>query len=94
MTTTSLAKVVGRLSKILSGENLITDTAALGPFESDALTMYKCRPSCVALPRDVDELIAVVKACAEHKVPVVTRGASRVVLRPGSVKSSSVHDRR
>jgi len=32
-------------------------------------------PAAVALPRDVDDVVAIVRACREHKVPIVARGA-------------------
>ena len=75
MMPASLVEVTAQLRDILAAEDLITDADALGPFECDALTMYKRRPRCVALPRSVSELIAVVKVCAAARVPVVTRGA-------------------
>src|SRR3546814_12130515 len=32
-------------------------------------------PAAVALPRDVDDVVAIVRACREHRVPIVARGA-------------------
>src|SRR5690606_37872105 len=32
-------------------------------------------PAAVALPRGVDDVVAIVRACREHAVPVVARGA-------------------
>src|SRR5690606_21700094 len=32
-------------------------------------------PAAVAVPRDVDDVVAIVRACREHAVPIVARGA-------------------
>lgn len=63
------------LRGILPEGALITDPAGCEPFECDALTMYRRRPDCVALPRDADQAAAVLSACHASGTPVVTRGA-------------------
>ena len=71
--TTSL--VLELLRANLSEQNIITDSVGVRPFETDGLTAYRETPWCVALPETVTQVRAVLRICAEHTVPVVTRGA-------------------
>ena len=38
-------------------------------------SIYEIIPAGVVMPRDIDDCVAVVKACREHGVPIVPRGA-------------------
>ena len=69
------AAVVESLKAALAPGNLLTAPAALAPFETDGLTAIRQRPWLVALPENVEQVRAVLKACREHGVAVVTRGA-------------------
>ena len=71
--TTSL--VLELLRANLAEQNIITDSVGVRPFETDGLTAYRETPWCVALPETVTQVRAVLRICAEHTVPVVTRGA-------------------
>ncbi len=63
------------LRACLPRNDLVTDSAAVRPFETDGLTAIRQKPWAVALPENVDQVRAVLSACREHGVPVVTRGA-------------------
>ena len=63
------------LRACLPRNGLVTDAAAVRPFETDGLTAIRQKPWAVALPDNVDQVKAVLAACREHGVPVVTRGA-------------------
>jgi len=63
------------LAGILSAPNLLIKSEDVIPYECDGLSAYRQRPMLVALPEDIDQLIAVVKTCHRHKVPIVARGA-------------------
>ncbi len=63
------------LRKLISAERAFFDEASLKSFESDGLTAFKARPRAVILPETADEVIAVVRWCAENKVPFVARGS-------------------
>ncbi len=54
---------------------LITEPAALKPYETDGLTAIREVPWLVALPETEVQLKAVMRICAQHKVPIVPRGA-------------------
>ncbi len=64
-----------QLQRILPDDALLTEPEALHPYECDGLSAYRRLPAAVALPRDTDEVRAIVAACREHRVPIVARGA-------------------
>ena len=66
---------IAALRKLLPGKSLLTEQAELSPFEMDGLMMYRCRPLAVAIPDDEAQIVAVIKACRQHGLTVVTRGA-------------------
>ena len=45
------------------------------PYECDGLSAYRQLPGLVALPETIEQVRHVLRACREHGVPVVTRGA-------------------
>ena len=63
------------LRRTLADEALLVDVETMRPFECDGLTAYRELPLAVALPATIEEVQAVVRICARHKVPVVSRGA-------------------
>ena len=63
------------LAAILSKGSLLTESEEVTPYECDGLSAYRQKPMLVALPEDLDQLIAVVKVCQKHQVPIVSRGA-------------------
>jgi glycolate oxidase len=67
--------LIADLRRAVGAENVITDATALRTYESDGLTGYRAQPLAVALPGSTDEVVAAVRACAEHGVPFVARGA-------------------
>ena len=75
MTQPASAGLFQELERVLPDDGLLTDSTSHAPYESDALTMYKRRPLCVALPRTETELAAVLQICQRHGTPVVSRGA-------------------
>ena len=54
---------------------VITDRARLRTYECDGLAHYRVTPALVVIPEDAAQLAAVVRACAEHRVPFVARGS-------------------
>ena len=63
------------LREFLPADALITQNEGLRVYESDGLTAYRQRPGMVLLPRDVDEVVGIMKLCHAGGVPVVARGA-------------------
>ena len=68
-------RVIELLKRTLPAASVITETRALGPFETDGLTAIRQRPWVVVLPETVEQVRAVLRICREHDTPVVTRGA-------------------
>ncbi|HEV2618369.1 MAG TPA: FAD-binding protein, partial [Acidobacteriaceae bacterium] len=54
---------------------LITEPTQLRTYECDGLTTFRTLPSAVLLPRTAAEVQAIVRICAQHKIPFVARGA-------------------
>ena len=55
--------------------SLITQPAALKPFETDGLTAIREVPWAVVLPETEAQVASVLRICREYEVPVVPRGA-------------------
>ena len=68
-------RVIELLKRSLPKASVITETRALGPFETDGLTAIRQKPWVVVLPETVEQVRAVLEICREHDTPVVTRGA-------------------
>ena len=54
---------------------MITDRAQLRTYECDGLAHYRVTPVLVVIPEDAVQLAAIVRTCAEHRVPFVARGS-------------------
>jgi glycolate oxidase len=70
------AGFVQTLERALGGEHVRVDDAALGAASSDeAAGVEPVRPDVVVWPGSDEDVLAVLRACAEHRVPVTPRGA-------------------
>jgi glycolate oxidase subunit GlcD len=54
---------------------LLTDPGSLLAYESDALTLFRCRPAAVVLPGSAEEVAACARALHAAHVPFAARGA-------------------
>jgi glycolate oxidase len=54
---------------------LITAMNQLQTYECDGLTNFRTIPSAVVLPRTTEQVQAVVRVCARHRIPFVARGS-------------------
>ncbi len=72
---TERAPLLRELARVLPGEALLHEPEDLRPYECDGLSAYRALPLAVALPETVEQVQRVMRACAEHRVPVVARGA-------------------
>ena len=62
------------LRAICGDDGVITQSERLMVYECDAYTMEKHLPDAVALPRTTEEVVRVVKLCAQHHLPIIPRG--------------------
>ena len=67
--------VVARLRTFLPEHCVLWRDEDTRPYECDGLTLYRQLPMVVALPEDEDQVVQILRACHELKVPVVPRGA-------------------
>ncbi len=63
------------LARLYPPERLLTRTAQLAAYESDALTAFRQRPAAVVLAESQEEVIETVRLCHQHQVPFVARGS-------------------
>lgn len=63
------------LRAIVGPAHVISEPAELMVYECDAYTLEKSAPSVVVLPASTEEVAAVLRLCAERKLPVIPRGA-------------------
>ena len=67
--------LIDALRAVVGHDGLVSKAEDLLVYECDAYTLEKNLPGVVVLPGSRDEVIAVVRLCAEHKVPIIPRGA-------------------
>src|SRR6476619_2358793 len=60
---------------MVGAEGVITGDEELLVYECDAYTLEKHLPSVVVLPQTTAQVVAVVKLCAKHHLPIIPRGA-------------------
>jgi len=75
MTVLVSPQVVLALRGIVGDDGVIADEQELLVYECDAYTLEKHLPGVVVLPRTKEEVVAVVKLCARHALPIIPRGA-------------------
>ena len=75
MTGTAPKPLLDSLREIVGAEHVISKPEELLVYECDAYTLEKKLPTAVVLPGSTAEVQAVVRACAEHSVPIIPRGA-------------------
>ncbi|MES2844354.1 MAG: FAD-linked oxidase C-terminal domain-containing protein [Pseudomonadota bacterium] len=68
-------RIVARLRGVLPDDAVISDLAETRAYECDALTAYRCPPMVATLPRDTEQVSAILRICHEEGVPVVPRGS-------------------
>ncbi len=71
----AVRKVEREIRAFLDDERVITDETRLRTYECDGITGFRVVPALVVLVETTDEVAAVVRACADHGVPFVARGA-------------------
>jgi glycolate oxidase len=54
---------------------LITAANQLQTYECDGLTNFRTMPGAVVLPRSAEQVQAIVRVCARHRLPFVARGS-------------------
>ena len=65
---------IENLKKLIGSENVLEDKAHLLAYSYDA-TRLRYEPEAVVFPKGEEDVVAVLRYCNEHKIPVTTRGA-------------------
>jgi glycolate oxidase len=68
-------QVAAALRALLPEDCVLSDAEDTRPYECDGLAAYRQLPMVVTLPRDEAQVLAILGACREMKVPIVPRGA-------------------
>ena len=69
------AAIVVELRDAVGADGLIVERNQLQTYECDGLAVLRSLPAAVVLPRSTGQLQAVIRICARHKIPFVSRGA-------------------
>src|ERR1700744_6514631 len=69
------ADILVELRNAVGAEGLIVERNQLQTYECDGLAVLRSVPAAVVLPRSTAQLQAVIKVCAQHQIPFVSRGA-------------------
>ena len=70
-----LERAATRLASIVRPHALLSRPSELVTYSADGLPFYRKRPALAVFPETREELIAVVRALAEERIPFVPRGA-------------------
>jgi len=63
------------LQRLLPDDALLHDAEDLQPYECDGLSCYRVTPLAVAIPKNVEQVQALLRYCHREKLPVVARGS-------------------
>jgi glycolate oxidase len=69
------ASILAELRDAVGADGLIIERNQLQTYECDALAALRSLPGAVLLPRSTAQLQTVVRICARHRIPFVSRGA-------------------
>jgi glycolate oxidase subunit GlcD len=84
-----MSGVIDALRSIVGDEGCLSRPEELLVYECDGLTLHSARPIAVVLVRSREDVQRVVRACREHGVPFVPRGAG-TGLSGGALADGSV----
>ena len=68
-------EILDALRRIVPGDGVIADDAAMRAYECDGLTAYRQMPLIVVLPSSVEQIAQVMTYCRSQGVKIVPRGA-------------------
>jgi FAD/FMN-containing dehydrogenase len=72
-----------RLREIVGDAQVVTDPDVVAPYAQDWTRRWAGKPLAVVRPGTVDEVAAVVRACAEAEVPLVPQGGNTGLVGAG-----------
>jgi glycolate oxidase len=69
------AQFMKSLRNIAGADGVLSSPEQLLVYECDAYTLEKNSPEVVVLPRTTEQVVAIVKLCRDHSLPIIPRGA-------------------
>jgi FAD/FMN-containing dehydrogenase len=82
--------LIEQLRDALGPKQVLTDADLRAPYETDWTRRFSGSALAVARPADTAEVAAVVRACAEHGVPVVPQGGNTGLVGAGVPRGGEV----
>lgn len=67
--------VLAQLRAAVGDRFVLSNAASLLAYESDALTLFRCKPAAVVLPASKEEVVACVRVLHQAGIPFAARGA-------------------
>ena len=80
-------QLIDELKQIVGSDRVSLDANDLETYGRDWTRVYAPAPSAVVFPGTTEEVAALVRACAAHKVPIVPSGG-RTGLSAGAVATN------
>ena len=68
-------RLIERMRAIVGPAGVLTSRAEMAVYECDGFTVEKNPPNVVVFPDTTEQVVEIVKACAEFDVPFMARGA-------------------
>ena len=75
MTTAAVSPLLDRLRPIVGPRGLLAAPSDLMVYECDGFTIEKHQPDVVVFPTTTEQIVEIVKVCADLAVPFLARGA-------------------
>ena len=75
MTTAAVSPLLNRLRPIVGPRGLLAAPSDLMVYECDGFTIEKHQPDVVVFPTTTEQIVEIVKVCADLAVPFLARGA-------------------
>ncbi len=70
------ADVIARLATLVDKQGLVTEPEGLAPFVEDWRHRATARALCAVRPRHLDQVVAIVKFCAETRTPLIPQSGN------------------
>lgn len=70
-----MSATLQRLKKLIPSGQLLLAAEQLAAYQSDGLTAFHQLPLAVVIPKNTDEVVALIRFCRDEKLPFVARGS-------------------
>jgi glycolate oxidase len=74
-TSPSHSALIARMKAVVGPDNVLTSAADMAAYECDGFTIAKTKPDVVVFPTSTEQIVGIVKTCAELNIGFLARGA-------------------